>query len=260
MNEYQSIRYSVADNIATIALDRPEARNAFNASLREELLEAVLIANNDEDVRVVILSGNGKGFCAGADLMEKVGPDYCVQRQIEEEYKPILMAIVNSPKIYISAVNGAAAGAGSALAMVADFCVMADNAYIYQAFSVIGLIPDCGATWHLTRQLGPKRALEMILEGDKMSAQRCVELGLANRVAPADELMAVTRLWATSLAAKAPLALQYSKQVLTAASSMDFEQIVDLEGICQKVTISSEDHKEGAMAFFQKRAAVFTGR
>ncbi len=183
MSDFETVRYAVDQGVALITLNRPAVMNAFNGQMRRELLAAVRRAIDDAGARVVVLTGEGRGFSAGADLADGVPP--LVQQQIDEEYKPVLMAISEAPKPFISAVNGAAAGIGSSFAMACDLTVMADNAYIYQAFMAIALVPDGGATWHLVRQLGRKRAFEVIVEGERMSAARCLELGLANRVVPA---------------------------------------------------------------------------
>ena len=170
------------------------------------------------------------------------------------------MAITESPKPWISAVNGAAAGIGSAFAMVCDLTVMAENAFIYQAFAAIGLIPDGGATWHLARTVGRKRAFELIAGGEKLAAARCQEWGLCNRVVAADALVDEAVAWAEELAGKAPLSLRYAKQALNAAMEADVAATITDEARLQKVCIDSDDAKEGATAFLAKRAPVWTGR
>ena len=168
-------------------------------------------------------------------------------------------AVVNAFNGQISAVNGAAAGIGSSFAMACDLTVMADNAYIYQAFMAIALVPDGGATWHLVRQLGRKRAFEVIVEGEKMSAARCLELGLANRVVPAERLLEETLAWARAIAKKAPLALRYSKEALNRAMQLDLADTISDEAKLQNITCISEDTREGVQAFFEKRPPVFKG-
>ena len=137
---------------------------------------------------------------------------------------------------------------------------MAGNAYIYQAFMAIALVPDGGATWHLVRQLGRKRAFEVIMEGEKLSAARCLELGLANRVVPAERLLEETLAWARTIAKKAPLALRYSKEALNRAMQLDLADTISYEARLQNITFVSEDTREGVQAFFEKRPPVFTGR
>jgi len=258
MSEFETVRYARDGAVALITLNRPSVMNAFNRQMRVELLAAVRQAIADEAVRAVVLTGEGRAFSAGADLGD--GMPALVQQQIDEEYKPIMMAIAEAPKPFISAVNGAAAGIGSSFAMVCDLTVMADNAYIYQAFVAIALVPDGGATWHLVRQLGRKRAYELIVEGEKLGAARCVELGLANRVVPAAQLLEETMRWAHAIARKAPLALRYSKEALTRAMQLDLGDTISHEAKLQNLTFLSEDAREGVQAFFEKRAPEFKGR
>ena len=139
--------------------------------MRQELLAAIQQAEESDEVRVVIISGAGKGFSSGADLKEGMAGYETIEAQIQAEYKPFLSTISNSDKIYISSVRGAAAGIGGALAMTCDLTVMAESAYIYQAFAAIALLPDGGATWHLVNTLGYKRAFELIVEAEKLPAQ-----------------------------------------------------------------------------------------
>ena len=143
--------------------------------------------------------------------------------------------------------------------MACDLCMMADDAYFYQAFAAIGLIPDGGATWHLVHQLGRKRAYELIVSGEKLAAQRCVELGLANRVVAADELLQEVQAWAEQLADKAPLALRYSKDALNKAMQNDLADQISYEAYLQNMCIISADAKEGVQAFLEKRKAQFRG-
>jgi 2-(1,2-epoxy-1,2-dihydrophenyl)acetyl-CoA isomerase len=248
------------DSVALVSLNRPEALNSFNATQRAELLAAVRQVNADDSVRVAVLTGSGRAFSAGADLQEAPGGGVSVETQLNEEYKPVLMAISEAPKPWISAVNGACAGVGSSFAMACDLTVMADNAYIYQAFTAIGLIPDGGATWHLVRTLGRKRAYEVIATGEKISAEKCLEWGLCNRVVPADDLVSQTLDWARELAAKAPLSLRYAKQALNAAIEESVGETISAEARLQSICVESEDAGEGVRAFMEKRPPVWRGR
>ena len=261
MASFETINYSVANDVASIKLNRPKALNAFNVDLRKELLAAVEQANADDYVRVVIIGGEGRGFCAGADLTENLLDFYeSVDQQIEQEYKPFLLAIHESPKLYIAAVNGAAAGIGSSLAMSCDFIVMAEDAYIYQAFAAIGLVPDGGASWHLVRSLGYKRALQMIVESEKMPAQRALDLGLANKVVKSSDLDEATRTWAEKLAQGAPIAQRHTKEIIRKAMASSLSDIIDLEAKYQVECSQSEDSADAVKALFAKRAPVFKGK
>ena len=259
MTDLETVDYSAKNHVATIALNRAEVRNAFNAALRRDLLLAVARANDDSDVRVVIVTGNGKGFSAGADLSEGP-PDPSIEEQINTEYKPILMAISQSTKPYISAINGAAVGIGGALAMACDLSVMAQDGFLMQAFGAIGMVPDGGVSWQLVNALGRKRAYEIILSGERLPAQRCLEWGLVNRVVPSDQLLDEATSWAEGLAEKAPLAMRYSKEALFFAQNHDIDATISYEAKLQSITYKSEDMIEGVTALYEKRKAVFKGR
>jgi 2-(1,2-epoxy-1,2-dihydrophenyl)acetyl-CoA isomerase len=255
----ETIVYESADRVATIRLNRPQVRNAFNATLRRELRMAVDHANADPDIRAVVLTGVGHSFSAGADLTERLPADFLVQQQIDTEFKPLLTAIAAAPKPYISAVQGAAAGIGCALAMMCDLSVMAADAYYLQAFVNIGLIPDGGASWHLLHQLGRRRAYELIVGGEKISAARCLELGLVNRIAASERVVQEAIEWAAQLASKAPLALRYAKEVLAVAQQMSLADTISYEAKLQNLTVRSRDFAEGRQAFLEKRSPRYTG-
>ncbi len=260
MSDYQNIFIERHEAVAVVYLNRPDFLNAINTGLRTELLAAVESINSDPAIRVAVLTGHGRGFSAGADLTEdNGGSDYDVRVELKEEYKPVLMAIYDAPKPWISAVNGAAAGIGSAFAMACDLSVMAENAFIFQAFAAISLVPDGGATWHLAHLLGRKRAYEFIATGEKVSAGKCLELGLCNRVVSAEDLVPETLSWATELADKAPLALQHAKAALNFAMENSLADTIDKEADLQHICVHSEDAKEGIRAFREKRPARFKG-
>lgn len=260
MSDYGTVTIERQGAVAIVSMNRPNALNAFNADLRRELTLAVEEINADDVVRVAILTGAGRAFSAGADLSEKAGPNASVIDQLNNEYKPVLMSICSAPKPWISAVNGAAAGIGSAFAMNCDLTVMAQDAYIYQAFAAIGLIPDGGATWHLARTLGRKRAYELIVSGEKVGAEKCLQLGLCNRVATNENLLSDTISWAQELAAKSPLSLRYAKQALNDAMDCSVDETISNEALLQDICVASEDAREGVVAFMQKRPADWKGR
>jgi 2-(1,2-epoxy-1,2-dihydrophenyl)acetyl-CoA isomerase len=259
MSDFATLRYELHGAVALLTLNRPDVLNAFNTQLRADLLAAAQRAEADPAVRVVVLTGAGRAFCAGADLAEGT-LDQNISEILETEYRPSLLAIRESTKTWIAAVNGAAAGVGGSYALSCDLVVMAEHAYIYQAFIAIALVPDGGATWHLVRQLGPHRAFEMIADGEKMPAATCVSWGLANRVVPAEEVLPHALAWAGRLAEKAPLALRYSKQALREAMERSLPEMISEEARLQDLAGASEDAREGVMAFLEKRKAVFKGR
>jgi len=262
MSQYQTVIVERHDAVAVVSLNRPDKLNSFDGALRRDLLRAVREVNGDDSLRAVVLTGAGRAFSAGADLgdMPQDKVHFRVEDQLNGEYKPILMEIHEAPKPWISAVNGACAGIGSAIAMVCDLTVMAEDAYIYQAFAAIGLVPDGGATWHLARTLGRKRAYEVIVTGEKIRAEKCLQWGLCNRVVPAGQLLDETRAWAREIAAKAPLSLRYAKQALNAALEETVSETISAEARLQHICMTSADAQEGVVAFMQKRAPVWQGR
>lgn len=260
MSDFETIIYTVTNRVATIRLNRPQAMNSFNTQLRLDLREAVERVNTDDGVSIAIITGEGRGFCAGADLKDSMGDHLDVESKLLEEYKPFLMAINDSDKLFIAAVNGACAGIGSALAMGCDLMVMADDAYIYQAFAAIGLIPDGGASYHLVNAMGYKKALQLFVESGRLLPDECLQYGLANKVVPAGELLAVSQSWAETLAQGSPIAQRLGKQVMKKAARSELAEVIDLEAKLQVTASSSEDSKNAVIAFFEKRKPVFQGR
>jgi len=262
MTDFEAVKIERDGAVALVSLNRPDSLNAFNAALRRDLLGAVRRVNDDDSVRAIVLTGEGRAFSAGADLTELPagGEVFRVEDQLNHEYRPSLMEIHEAPKPWISAINGACAGIGSALGMVCDLSVMAEDAYLYQAFAALGLVPDGGATWHLARTLGRKRAYEVIVTGEKIPAHKCLDWGLCNRVVPAEKLLEETMGWGQELAEKAPLSLRYAKQALNAAMEDPVDAVIGMEARLQHVCINSEDAMEGAAAFLEKRAPTWKGR
>ncbi len=262
MSDYETVSIERHGAVAVVNLSRPDKLNTFNGALRRELLYAIREVNDDDSVRVVVLTGAGRAFSAGADLsdMPEDMTHFRVEDQLNGEYKPAMLEIHEAPKPWISAINGACAGIGSALGMVCDLTVMAEDAYIYQAFAAISLVPDGGATWHLVRTLGRKRAYEVIVTGEKVSAGKCLDWGLCNRVVPADKLVEESLAWAEEIAAKAPLSLRYAKQAINAAIEEPISETISVEAKLQHVCINSKDAKEGMAAFMQKRAPKGQGQ
>ena len=253
-----TVKYEQLDAVAVITLHRPEAMNSFNAELRAALAFALEKAHEDDSVRVVVLTGEGRTFSAGADL--KAGIDKDVTEILQVEYRPVQEAIANIPKPVIAAIPGSAAGIGLSIALNCDLLIMADNAFMLSPFTTISLVPDGGMNWMLVQQVGYRRAFQLSIESERVAADRCVELGLANKAVPADELQSAALQWAQELAQRAPLSLAATKKVMRFAGNNDWGSSYDLEAQLQGELLASDDNKEGIQAFFEKRAPKFTGK
>ena len=262
MTDYEFINYSVANRVATIALNTPKSLNAFHKKMRIELIAAVQAAEVDDEVRVVILTGEGRAFSAGADLTEDLngGEHASFFEQCADEYTPWLMGIHDSKKLYIAAVNGACAGIGSAAALNCDLIVMAEDAYLYQAFSAIGLMPDGGAIWSLFHKIGYHRAMQMVVEAGRLTAQECAGYGVANKVVPSDELRKQAQQWAEALAKGSPLSQAATKTLMRKAPYMSYEDVVVEESRQQSKLIQSQDAQNAIKSFFAKQSPVFDGK
>lgn len=260
MAEFSTVLYQQRGHVAVITLNRPDKLNTFNQALCDDLAGAVTLATEDESVRAILLCGAGKHFSAGADLNSKFEEGYTVEDSLNENFKPTLLALWNTPKPVISAVNGSASGVGSSFVLVSDIALMAEDAYLYMAFMPIALVPDGGATWQLVRQLGHKRAYEFIVGAKKVGAETCVEWGLANRVVPAAELFDEALQLAETLASAAPRAVGMVKGLLHQGIHTDLGDAISLEAKAQLALFGAEDNLEGITAFFEKRKPKFSGR
>lgn len=260
MPKFDTVSYEVDGAVATIALDRQDALNSFDETLRRDLLGAFEAAADDDAVRVAILTGKGRAFSAGADLKAGLSRTISVEETLQNEYRPIMERIIGMEKPVIAAINGSAAGIGLSFALQCDLAIMADNAFLLSPFSTISLVPDGGANWLLARQLGYKRAYQLAVEAERIDAERCLQWGLVNRVVPADDLLAEAQAWAASLAERAPLSLAATKKAMRHAMAGDWASTFDLEAGLQNELVGSDDNTEGVTAFFDKRKPKFTGK
>jgi 2-(1,2-epoxy-1,2-dihydrophenyl)acetyl-CoA isomerase len=243
---FEALRWQVADGIGTITLDRPAALNSLEATLKRELLAALREAGRDPGVRVVILTGAGRAFCAGQDLKERLAPDPApLDVEVRERFNPLVRAIRELDKPVIAAVNGVAAGAGASLAFACDLRLAAESASFVLAFGRIGLIPDSGATWLLPRLVGLGRATELMLLPDPLGAAEALRIGLVSRVVPAETLLDEAGGIASQLAAGAPRALALTKRALRRAQETGFEAALDYEASLQGIAGRTADHAEG---------------
>jgi len=257
---YTTLRYEVADAIATIILDRPDALNALTIPMKTELLAAFGAVARDRAVRAVVLTGAGRAFCAGQDLKERLEPDAApLAVEVRERYNPIITAMWRLDQPIVGAINGVAAGAGASLAFACDIRVAAERASFVLAFGRIGLVPDSGATWFLPRLVGPAKAAELALLGESLSAMDAERFGLVARVVPAETLAETAREVAARLAGLAPLALAQTKRALQRSWSVDLEVALEDEAYRQGVVGATADHAEGLRAFLEKRPPRFTG-
>jgi 2-(1,2-epoxy-1,2-dihydrophenyl)acetyl-CoA isomerase len=260
MSEFETVRYAKDGTVAIITIHRPDAMNSFNTELRRDLLAAFRQARDDTAVRVVVLTGEGRSFSAGADLKGSLSEERTVEEQLQLEYRPVFECIAAMDQPVIAAVSGSAAGIGMSYALACDLLVMAENAFLLSPFTTISLVPDGGLNWLLVHQLGYRRAFQLSIECERLGAARCVELGLANRTAPADSLLDETLAWAHSLAERAPLSLAATKRAMRHAAGHDWASTFDVEAPLQRKLRESEDCAEGVAAFFEKRKPQFKGR
>jgi len=247
--------------VRTLTLNRPGALNSFTAAMHGELLPALQHAADDVAIRAVVITGAGRGFCAGQDLMDPamVG-NVDVGAVIEKFYRPLATRVRTMPMPVIAAVNGVAAGAGANLALCCDFVVAARSASFIQAFSKIGLVPDCGGTWLLPRLVGRARALGLAMTGDKLPAEEAERMGLIWKCVDDAALANTVNALADKLALMPSRALAETRRVLDSAMAMDFSEALAQEADTQRELGRGGDFAEGVAAFFAKRPPVFKDR
>lgn len=261
---YRTLELRRREAVATLVLNRPERLNALNLELGAELEAALKQVAGDSAVRVVVLTGAGRGFCAGGDLREfhelRQRGETARLRSLVALGKEIVLTIRRMPKPVLASVNGPAAGAGANLALACDLRLASDQASFTQAFVRVGLHPDFGGTYFLPRLVGPARAAEMIYLGEAVDARDAERLGLVNRVVPHARLEEETRTLADKLAASAPLPVALAKQALFQQQEPDLEALLDYEIAAQEKCFASADALEGFNAFLEKRPPVFRGQ
>jgi len=254
---------NLADGVMEITLNRPDSLNAFTVEMHALLREAFKEAKSNQDVRAIILTGAGRGFCAGQDLSERdpsKGEIVDLSVTLSTNYNPLIRLIRAMEKPVICAVNGVAAGAGANLALACDIVIAADGAKFIQAFSKIGLIPDAGGTYALTRHLGEARAKALAMTAMPLPAAKAAEWGLIWQCVDADNLMKIARELATSLAKGATLGIGKTKLAIQAASTNSLDQQLEMEASLQGELGRSHDFQEGVKAFLEKRPPNFKGK
>ncbi len=249
------------EGVLTLTLNRPDRLNAFNDAMHEALADAIRRAGENDEVRVVILTGAGKGFCGGQDLGDRAmvlsggRPD--LGETIDKRYNPLIRALRRLPKPIVCAVNGAAAGAGANLALACDIVLAARSARFLQAFARIGLVPDSGGTWFLPRLVGEARARALMMLADPIGAEQAEAWGMIYRAVDDDQLMGVAREIAARLSAGPTHALGLMKRAFAASSANSLDAQLDLERDLQRQAGMADEYVEGVSAFLEKRPANF---
>jgi 2-(1,2-epoxy-1,2-dihydrophenyl)acetyl-CoA isomerase len=259
---YQTLIVERTGAIATIVLNRPDARNAIDLVMRQELVGALDEVEADEAARVLILTGAGGHFCAGGDVksMRARRSTAAEGRARVELLNRMVLRLVDFPRPTIAMVDGYAVGAGTNLALCCDLVVASERARFGELFNKIGLVPDGGGTWLLSRLVGLARAKELIFTGEIFDAAEAERIGLVNRVVPAAELERATRALAEKIVTGPPVAQRLAKHMVNRAATSDLAAALDLEAYSQGLASASDDHQEGLAAFFDKRTPKFTGR
>jgi 2-(1,2-epoxy-1,2-dihydrophenyl)acetyl-CoA isomerase len=264
MTAYQNVLVEVSDRIGTLTLNRPDKLNAFAGTMRQEIADAIRALAADDGVRVIVVTGAGRAFCAGADIgyMKDLTAEGDVAgfRALVEAGREVVTVVRATPKPVIASLNGAAAGGGANFALSCDLRIASEKASIGQTFNRIGLHPDWGGTFFLPRLVGAAKALELVFGAEMIPAGEALRLGLFSRVVPHDELGAATREVALSLAAKPPKALALAKKAIYASDRHTLDDQLDMELAHQLACFQSDDAKEGLAAFLEKRAPEFRGR
>lgn len=259
---FDSVELTRDGAVAVLTLSRPEKYNAVNQAMHRDLQQALRAIQRDRDVRALVFTGAGKAFCAGQDLTEfgSHGDDFRVDEHIRNTFNRFVLGLRELELPVIAAVNGIAAGAGASLALACDLRVCSTRASFLQAFVRIGLVPDTGSTWLLPHLVGVSRALELAWSGEPVSAERAVEIGMANRVVEHEHLMNETMALARQLAAMPTRALGLTKRAIYRAQTASFADALEYEAQLQQAAVRTNDHAEGVAAFLEKREPAFTGR
>ena len=260
---YDSIQFKAEGGVAILTLNRPDRLNSFTRAMHLEVRDALTRVQADQSVRVLVLTGAGRGFCAGQDLADRAvdpgAPSVDLGASVEEFYAPLVLTLKNLPMPVICAVNGVAAGAGANLALACDIVLAAQSASFIEAFSKLGLIPDTGGTWHLPRLIGHARAMGLAMLGEKLSAEKAEAWGLIWRCVPDETLMDEALAMAQHFAAAPTKGLAFTKRAFQASYANTLAQQLQLEADMMRELGNSHDYREGVAAFLAKRAPQFKG-
>ncbi len=261
---YETILVEKKDQITRITLNRPASLNSFNDKMGEEFYAALKDAERDEDTRCLIITGAGRAFSAGEDvsgLKERYSGDShpSLGDHLRKKYHPMILRIRSMEKPVIARINGIAAGSGASIALACDIRIASEEAGLKQAFIGVGLVPDSGSSYFLTRTLGPGRALELIMTGRTVGAKEAETLGLLNQVVPASELDEAVNSTAGKLASGPTKALGLSKRIVNQASRLELPDALEYEAQNQDIAGKTQDHLEAVRAFLEKRLPKFSG-
>ena len=256
---YETIYYRTENAVAWIRLNRPDKLNAFTSQMNAEIQQAVKQSEENEDIRAIVITGEGRAFCAGQDLTE-VSEQTNLGDVLRDNYGPMIKEIASCEKPIIGAINGVAAGAGFSLALACDFRLVSEKASFLNAFVNIGLIPDCGNLYYLTRMIGQAKAIELSLLGEKVSATEAERLGLATKVIETAEWEEQVRAFAEKVASKPTKAIGLIKQSIEASYHLSFDQYLKVEAEGQRLAGLTKDYAEGVTAYLEKRKPHFVGQ
>lgn len=258
----QPILKTIDGNVATLTLNRPQAFNSFNREMALLFQVELQLCRDDKSIRAILITGEGKAFCAGQDLKEVTTPELNpgFKKILKEHYNPIIELIRNIEKPVVCAVNGVAAGAGANIALACDIVIASENASFIQAFSKIGLVPDSAGTFFLPRLIGFQKATALMMLGDKVSAKEAENLGMIYKALSAEDYLAEAQNTAQILSKMPTKALGMTKRLLNKSMTNNLTEQLALEGELQIEAAQSEDYAEGVDAFVNKRKPEFKGR
>lgn len=259
---YETIKFEISAGVASLTLHRPESLNSINRTMHAELRDALAEIKRNSSVRALLLTGSGRGFCAGQDLNERRASSETADlgESLEQRYNPLIRSLRRLEIPVICAVNGTAAGAGANLALACDIVLAARSASFIQSFSRIGLIPDCGGTWLLPRLVGSARAMALALLGDRIDAARAEQMGMIWQAVDDAALLDEARQLAHDLARRPTRGLALIKRALQQSADNSLDQQLDLERDLQQLAGRTADYREGVAAFMDKREPNFQGR